>query len=297
MDAPNRDRRAPHRRRGPTTRPTQPDPRQARPSPPRSRPAVLHYSGAFARKPGREPIMGLNIDSRTATGGPLAIGVIRLVARARTSASPQPVLLLRRRKRARGRLRRRHLLRTTRERLAQRPPDACPRRRAGVSAEPCPPRQCAAVARAAAYVALAAIRAITHVEGKAIRSSRRARRGAGCWLRRTMAPLAGADVEQPDGVAAGVGGPSSSHRERMPGWTSRWGRGSLGHTQDDHETFDRGRRCAPAVAVVGTRPGGALACRRERASARASGDAGLSQEQLRSGPRRVPATAQIRPSE
>jgi hypothetical protein len=53
-----------------------------------------------------------------------------------------------------------------------------------------------------------------------------------------------ADVEQPDDVAAGVGGPSSSHRERMPGRTSRWGRGSLGHTQDDHQTFDRGRRCA-----------------------------------------------------
>ena len=79
----------------------------------------------------------------------------------------------------------------------------------------------------------------------------------------------------------------------MPGRTSRWGRGLLGHTQDDHETFDRGRRCAPAVAVVGTRTGGALACRPERASARASGDAGLSKEQLRSGPRRVPATAQI----
>ena len=106
-----------------------------------------------------------------------------------------------------------------------------------------------------------------------------------------------ADVEQPDDVAAGVGGPSSSHRERMPGRTSRWGRGSLGHTQDDHQTFDRGRRCARAVAVVGTRTGGALACRPERASARASGDAGLSKEQLRSGPRRVPATAQIRPTQ
>jgi hypothetical protein len=77
-----------------------------------------------------------------------------------------------------------------------------------------------------------------------------------------------ADVEQPDDVAAGVGGPSSSHRERMPGRTSRWGRGSLGHTQDDHQTFDRGRRCARAVAVVGTRTGGALACRPKRASAR-----------------------------
>jgi hypothetical protein len=67
---------------------------------------------------------------------------------------------------------------TTRERLAQRPPDACPLRRAGVSVEPSPPRQRAAVARAAAHVALAAMRAITHVEGKAIRSSRRPRRRA-----------------------------------------------------------------------------------------------------------------------
>ena len=33
---------------------------------------------------------------------------------------------------------------------------------------------------------LPAIRATTHVDGKPIRSSRRARRGAGCWLRRTI---------------------------------------------------------------------------------------------------------------
>ena len=43
-----------------------------------------------------------------------------------------------------------------------------------------------AVARAAGHVARVLMRAITHVEGKAIRSSRRARRGAGCWLRRTI---------------------------------------------------------------------------------------------------------------
>jgi hypothetical protein len=41
---------------------------------------------------------------------------------------------------------------------------------------------------------------------KAIRSSRRARLGAGCWLRTTMPPPAGAEIEQPDCVAAGVGG-------------------------------------------------------------------------------------------
>jgi hypothetical protein len=50
----------------------------------------------------------------------------------------------------------------------------------------------------------------------------------------------------------------------MPGWASRWGRGPLGNTQDDQETFDPGRRFAPlspAVAVVGAGPDGALACR------------------------------------
>ena len=51
------------------------------------------------------------------------------------------------------------------------PPDARPLRRAGVSVEPSPPGQCAAVARAAAHVALAAMRAITHVEGKVTQSS------------------------------------------------------------------------------------------------------------------------------
>jgi hypothetical protein len=57
-------------------------------------------------------------------------------------------------------------------------------------------------------------------------ASRRPRRGAGCWLRTTMAPSAGADIEQPDCVAGGVAGPSSSHQAHMPGWVSRWGRGS-----------------------------------------------------------------------
>jgi len=47
-----------------------------------------------------------------------------------------------------------------------------------------------------------------------------------------------ADIEQPDCVGGGVGGPSSCDRARVPGWTSRWGRGRLGHVQDDQETFD-----------------------------------------------------------
>jgi hypothetical protein len=41
-----------------------------------------------------------------------------------------------------------------------------------------------------------------------------------------MAPRAGAEIEQPDCVAGGVAGPSSYHRAHMPGWASRWGRGS-----------------------------------------------------------------------
>jgi hypothetical protein len=112
-----------------------------------------------------------------------------------------------------------------------------------------------AVARAAPHVALAAMRAITHVVGKAIRSSRRARRGAGCWLRTTMAPPAGADIEQPDCLAAGVGRP----RMGVP-----VGEGSarrrLGRSRDGRPRA----RFAPAFArgcVVRTRPDGALACR------------------------------------
>src|SRR2546423_1229062 len=53
----------------------------------------------------------------------------------------------------------------------------------------------------------------------------------------------------------------------MSAWAFRRGRCRLGHAQEDQETFDRGaglRPLSPAVAVVGTRPGGALACRPER---------------------------------
>jgi hypothetical protein len=54
----------------------------------------------------------------------------------------------------------------------------------------------------------------------------------------------------------------------MPGWTSRWGRGPRGQAQDDQETFEPGagvRSLSPAVAVVGSRPDGALACRPQQA--------------------------------
>jgi hypothetical protein len=128
----------------------------------------------------------------------------------------------------------------------QRPPDACSRRRPRVSVEPSPPRQCPAVARAAAHVALAAMRAITHVEGKAIGSSRRARRGRRLRVEDDHGAFGGTPISSsPNCVAEDVGGPSSCDRARMPGWTSRWGRGRLGPVQDDQETFDRGCRfCA-----------------------------------------------------
>jgi hypothetical protein len=52
----------------------------------------------------------------------------------------------------------------------------------------------------------------------------------------------------------------------MPGWASRWGRGSLGHARDDQETFDRGRRCVAFARGCGrpNAPG-----RRARCSSRA----------------------------
>ena len=87
--------------------------------------------------------------------------------------------------------------------------------------------------------------------------------GAGCWLRTTTAPPAGADVQQPDGVAAGVGGPSSSHRARVHGWTSGGGGSPATLRTITRRSAAAGlRSLSPAVAVVGTRSDGALACRR-----------------------------------
>jgi hypothetical protein len=100
------------------------------------------------------------------------------------------------------------------------------------------------------HAGLPAIRAITHAEGKAIRLSRRARRGAGCWLRTTMGPPAAPISRQPDCVAGGVGGPSSSHRARMPGWASRWGRvrSATLRTIQRRSTPGAGlRRCRPRL--------------------------------------------------
>ena len=91
------------------------------------------------------------------------------------------------------------------------------------------PRQCAAVARAAAHVARAAMRAITHVEGKAIGSSRRPRRRAARWLRRqlTSGPTGrpGADVEPSTaravlGALLAIGVAPDRGRWRGRGWCS-----------------------------------------------------------------------------
>ena len=84
--------------------------------------------------------------------------------------------------------------------------------------------------------------------GKATGSSRRPRRGAGWWLRTTMAPRAGAENR-----AAGLRGGGRRRRVVLSqGAHARMdvavGRGPLGHARDDQETFDRGRRLALAFA-------------------------------------------------
>jgi hypothetical protein len=74
------------------------------------------------------------------------------------------------------------------------------------------------------------MRAITHVDGKAIGSSRRARRGRRLRVEDDHGAFGGTPISSsPNCVAEDVGGPSSCDRARMPGWASRWGRGSLGH--------------------------------------------------------------------
>ena len=119
------------------------------------------------------------------------------------------------------------------------------------------------------HSALPAIRATTHVDGKAIGSSRRARRGRRLLVEDDHGAFGGTPISSsPNCVAGDVGGPSSCDRPRMPGWTSRWGRGRLGHIQDDQETFDRGcRSCARFACGCGRchAPG-----RRARVSSKAS---------------------------
>ena len=125
--------------------------------------------------------------------------------------------------------------------------------------------------RLAATHSALSIRATTHVKGKPTRSSRPARRGAGCWLRATI----GVSGRTPMSSSRIAWRRASAARRcltgRMPGWTRRWGRGSLGHTMTitRRSTVAAGwRSLLPAVAVVRTRPDGALACRPSRNSQR-----------------------------
>ena len=119
--------------------------------------------------------------------------------------------------------------------------------------------------RAAPQGALPTMRATTHVDGKPTGSSHRARRGAGFWLRTTRPPPAGADIEQPDRVAAS---------RRRPVVLSQGARARMGVPVGEGSAKPRSGRSGggrprarlplpPAVAVVRTRPDGALACRPE----------------------------------
>jgi hypothetical protein len=163
-----------------------------------------------------------------------------------------------------------HLLSPRCERSSAGPSPACYGRRGGARVETCPPGQCAAVARAGAHVALAAMRAITHVEGKVIRSSRRARRGAGCWLRTTMVASSGTPI-----LSSLIAWRRASAARRplagarMPGWASQWGRVRSATLRTIQRRSVPGvglRPLSPAVAVVGTRADSALACRPLRPS-------------------------------
>jgi hypothetical protein len=116
---------------------------------------------------------------------------------------------------------------------------------------------------------LPAIRAITHVEGKAMRSSRRVRRGAGCWLRTPVAPPGWRRYR----AARLRGGrrrrPVVLSQDARPRMGVPVGEGSARRRLRRQETVDRGpglRPLSPAVAVVRTRRDGALACRPGRAS-------------------------------
>ena len=85
---------------------------------------------------------------------------------------------------------------------------------------------------AAPHVALAAMRAITHVVGKANRVVAQGSTGRRLLVEGDQWRLRqDADVEQRDCLAVGVG-PVVVSRGRIPGWTPRWGKGSLGHTSE-----------------------------------------------------------------
>ena len=126
-----------------------------------------------------------------------------------------------------------------------------------------------AVARATGHVARALMRAITHVEGKPTRSSRGARRGAGCWLRTTVAPAAGHRYRAARLRGDGRRRPVVLSHTRMPGWTSRWG--GVGSATlrriKRRSTSGAGLRLL-SLAGCGRRRAadGALACRAQRAA-------------------------------
>ena len=106
--------------------------------------------------------------------------------------------------------------------------------------------------------------------GSGRRSGRRAgSRCAGCWLKRPRRLRRDADVEQPDAWRR-----ASAARHRLIGSACpdgrRGGGGVRSATLRTIARRSKNRRPAYApVAVVGTRTGGALACRPERAWARA----------------------------
>ena len=132
---------------------------------------------------------------------------------------------------------------------------------------------------------LPAMRAITHVEGKAIRSSRRARRGAGCWLRRTI----GASGRTPMSSSRMTWRRASAARRPLIGSACPDGRRGGGGFARPHSGRSRDVRQRPPVCARGRGRRHAHG-RRARGSSgagvgSASGDAGLSKEQLRSGPR------------
>jgi hypothetical protein len=165
-----------------------------------------------------------------------------------------------------------HLLRTTRQRLTQRPPNACPLRRAGMSVGSCSPTVCGRRAcRSSRGPCSDAGNNPCRRQGDRVVAPRST--GAGCWLRTTMPPPA----------APISSSPMAWRRRRRPivlspGAHARMGvpvgRGPLGDAEDHQETVDPRlglRPLSPAVAVIRTRPDGALACRRQQAHRRTLG--------------------------